>query len=439
MSELRFDGKVAIVTGAGGALGKAYALMLASRGCSVVVNDLGVPLNATGSDKSPAQMVVDKIKQMGGKAVANFDSVVDGEKIVQAAIDAFGRIDIVINNAGILRDVSFHKMTNEQWEIIHNVHLFGAYKVTRAAWPYIKDQKYGRIIMTSSAAGVYGNFGQANYSSAKLGLLGLSNTLAKEGEKLNIRCNTIAPLAGSRMTETVLPPDLVQALSPEYVAPVVCYLCHESCPSNGELFELGAGWVSKIRLQRTKGHTFPLSNFSVESVRNEWSKIVDFKQSDYPRTPQDSFAVVVENLKTANSSSPAPSSSSTSSSSPSSSSEFKSVAIFDQLNSIIKSDSKIVREVDAVLVYSINNKKIGKNITFTVDLKNGSGSVYEGTPKTPADTTFTLEDEDFVQMITQQSNPQKLFLEGKIKLKGNIGKAMTFEKALKGRAPKAKL
>lgn len=296
---LNFEGRVAIVTGAGGALGRAYALLFAKRGASVVVNDLGVPMKGESSSSAPAQKVVDEIKAFGGKAVANFDSVEHGDKIVQCALDNFGRVDIVVNNAGILRDCSFHKMSQQQWDIIQRVHLFGAYSVTRAAWPHLKKQKYGRVIMTASAAGIYGNFGQANYSAAKLGLVGFANTLAREGAKSNIHVNTIAPLAGSRLTETVMPPNLVAALKPDFVAPVVAYLCHDSCEENGGLYELGAGWVSKLRWQRTDGHCFPLANgFSAEDVAAKWSQITDFDNAHYPTSAQDSFGPIMSNLDT---------------------------------------------------------------------------------------------------------------------------------------------
>ena len=189
--------------------------------------------------------MVEEIKKMGGQAVANYDSVTDGDKIVQTAISAFGRIDILVNNAGILRDVSFAKMKDQDWDLIYDVHLKGSYKTTKAAWEHMKEQKYGRIIMVTSAAGLYGNFGQTNYSAMKLALVGFANSLAIEGAKLGIKVNTIAPLAGSRMTETIMPPDFVKALKPEFVTPLVAFLCHESTEQTGGVFEVGAGWISK--------------------------------------------------------------------------------------------------------------------------------------------------------------------------------------------------
>src|SRR6266545_3071699 len=231
--ELRFDGRVAIVTGAGNGLGRSHALLLASRGAKVVVNDLGGGMRGEGKGQSAADRVVEEIAAAGGSAVADYHSVEDGEAIVRRALDAFGRVDILVNNAGILRDVSFAKMTAEDWDLVYRVHVLGAFRVTHAAWPHMRDQKYGRIVMTASAAGIYGNFGQANYSMAKLGLVGFAGTLAIEGRKHDVHVNTIAPIAGSRLTETVLPRELVDALRPEYVSPLLVWLCHESCQETG--------------------------------------------------------------------------------------------------------------------------------------------------------------------------------------------------------------
>ncbi|XP_061135594.1 peroxisomal multifunctional enzyme type 2 [Syngnathus typhle] len=295
---LSFEGRVVLVTGAGGGLGKEYALAFAERGASVVVNDLGADTKGGGKSSAAADKVVDEIKAKGGKAVANYDSVEDGEKLVQAALDAFGRIDIVVNNAGILRDRSFVRTSDLDWDLIHRVHLRGSFLVTRAAWNHMKEQKFGRIIMTASAAGIYGNFGQANYSAAKLGLLGLSNTLAIEGRKYNIHCNTIAPVAGSRLTETVMPPDLVAALKPEYVAPMVLWLCHEQCQENGGLFEVGAGWIGKLRWERTQGCITRQSNqpMTPEAVRDQWDKVCDFTDAIKPTSVQESLQSIVNVL-----------------------------------------------------------------------------------------------------------------------------------------------
>ena len=244
---LRFDGKVAIVTGAGAGLGRAYALLLGSRGAKVVVNDLGGSVKGEGVNNKAADIVVDEIKKLGGTAVANYDSVEFGDKIVKTAVDAFGTVDIVINNAGILRDVSFMKMTDQDWDLIMKVHLKGSYSVTRAAWDIMRAKGFGRVINTGSSSGLYGSFGQVNYSAAKMAMHGLSQSLAKEGEKRNIRVNTICPLAASRMTETVLPKEVLDNIKPEYVAPLIAYLVHDSCEETGSLFEVGAGYIAKLR------------------------------------------------------------------------------------------------------------------------------------------------------------------------------------------------
>ncbi|XP_054630216.1 peroxisomal multifunctional enzyme type 2 [Dunckerocampus dactyliophorus] len=292
---LSFEGRVVLVTGAGGGLGKEYALAFAERGASVVVNDLGADTKGGGKSSAAADKVVEEIKAKGGKAVANYDSVEDGEKLIQAALDAFGRIDVVVNNAGILRDRSFARTSDLDWDLIHRVHLRGSFLVTRAAWNHMKKQKFGRIIMTASAAGIYGNFGQANYSAAKLGLLGLSNTLAIEGSKYNIHCNTIAPVAGSRLTESVMPPDLVAALKPEYVAPMVLWLCHEQCQENGGLFEVGAGWIGKLRWERTQGCITRQKNqpMTPEAVRDQWDKVCDFTDSNKMTSVQESLQSIM--------------------------------------------------------------------------------------------------------------------------------------------------
>ena len=249
MGDINFAGKVAIITGAGNGLGRQYALLLAKRGAKVVVNDLGGSVKGEGQEaaKHAADAVVDEIKAAGGQAVANKDSVEFGDKIVKTAVDAFGTVDIVINNAGILRDISFQKMAELDWDLIMKVHLKGAFSVTRAAWNIMREKNYGRIINTGSSAGIFGSFGQVNYSTAKLGLWGFTQSLAKEGAKRNIKCSCIAPLAGTRMTETVMPAEVIQALKPDYVAPFVAYLASDQVEESGALYEVGAGFIARQR------------------------------------------------------------------------------------------------------------------------------------------------------------------------------------------------
>jgi 3-hydroxyacyl-CoA dehydrogenase/3a,7a,12a-trihydroxy-5b-cholest-24-enoyl-CoA hydratase len=219
------------------------------------------------------------------------------KKIVKTAIDSFGKIDIVINNAGILRDVSFVKMKDEDWDLIHKIHVRGAYSITKAAWPYMRDQSYGRIIFVTSAAGLYGNVGQANYSSAKLALVGLANSLSLEGNSKNIIVNTIAPVAGSRMTETIMPAKVVAALKPDYVAPLVAFLCHESNTSTGGIYEVGAGFVAKVRLQRSQGAAFTIDKeLTPEVIRDGWKEVVDFTNATNPTTMNEATAAIVQRV-----------------------------------------------------------------------------------------------------------------------------------------------
>lgn len=296
--KIRFDDRVVIVTGAGGGLGRSHALAFAARGARVVVNDLGVSTFGEGGSATPAQQVVNEILAAGGEAIANYDSVLDGDKIVQTALDNFGRIDILINNAGILRDKSFHKMTEEDWDLVYNVHVKGAFKLTHAAWPHLRAQDYGRIVFTSSASGLYGNFGQANYSMAKLGLHGLAQTLALEGRSKNILVNSIAPVAGSRMTETIMPPDVVARLKPEYVSPLVLWLASEANRDNsGGVYEVGAGYMARLRWERTRGVAFALANgISVEDVANNWERINDFTDATHPASGQEAMLDMFANL-----------------------------------------------------------------------------------------------------------------------------------------------
>jgi 3-hydroxyacyl-CoA dehydrogenase/3a,7a,12a-trihydroxy-5b-cholest-24-enoyl-CoA hydratase len=298
MTELRFDGRVAIVTGAGGGLGRAHALLLASRGAKVVVNDLGGSVKGGGASSSAADKVVAEIVQAGGEAVASYDSVEDGAKIVQTAIDAFGKIEIVINNAGILRDVSFPKMTESDWDLVYRVHVLGAFRVTHAAWPYMRDAGYGRVVMTASTSGIYGNFGQSNYSMAKLGLYGFTQTLALEGKKRNILVNAIAPTAASRMTEELLPPALIEALKPELVSPMVARLVHESNEDTGGLYEVGGGYFAKLRWERTGGVLFRVGRAaSIEDVDAAWKAITTFENTDHPGSAAEALRPLIENVE----------------------------------------------------------------------------------------------------------------------------------------------
>jgi NAD(P)-dependent dehydrogenase (short-subunit alcohol dehydrogenase family) len=297
MADIGFDGKVAIITGAGGGLGRQHALLLAERGARIVVNDIGGSVSGEGSDKGPAEATASEIRDRGGEAVADTHSVSTpegGEAIVQTALDAFGRVDIVINNAGILRDKSFQNMTPDLLEPVLDVHLKGAFYVTRPAWLAMREQNYGRIVCTSSAAGILGNFGQSNYGAAKMGLVGLTRVLAIEGAKYNIKANAIAPLARTRMTEELLGP-LADRLDPELVSPLVAWLAHEDVPVSGEIFTVGGGRVARFFVGMTRGYCNP--KLTVEEVRDHFSEIRDEAGYTTPGGLPDELRAVLEILK----------------------------------------------------------------------------------------------------------------------------------------------
>lgn len=295
---IRFEDKVVIVTGAGGGLGRAHALLFARHGAKVVVNDLGGSTQGDGANSSAADRVVEEIRQAGGTAVANHDSVTDGDRIVQQALDSFGRIDVVVNNAGILRDKTFHKMEDADWDLVYRVHVEGAYKVTRAAWPHMREQNYGRVIFTASTSGIYGNFGQSNYGMAKLGLYGLTRTLALEGRKNNVLVNAIAPTGGTRMTEGLIPPQVFEQLKPELVSPLVVYLVSEQCQETSGLFEVGGGWMGKVRWERSLGVGFdPQAGFDAEDVAAQWQQICNFENAAHPADNMEALKEMMANLQ----------------------------------------------------------------------------------------------------------------------------------------------
>lgn len=321
-------------------LGRAYALYFASRGASVVVNDLGVSHTGDGGSHNAADVVVEEIRKAGGKAVANYDSVTDGQKIVDTAMKAFGRVDILINNAGILRDKSFARMTDADWDLVHAVHVKGSYSVTKAAFPIMRQQKYGRIIMTASAAGLYGNFGQANYSAGMGKIMWKYNGMINEKLCSQTRACRFQQLVGQRRrkvqhplqhhcscrclqnvrfssqplpfnphthveknvrTETVMPPEVLASLKPEFVVPVVGYLCHENTEENGGIFEAGGGFVAKLRWERSAGSVFKADEtFDPAAVAAKWGEITDFSKVEYPSSITDTdFMALLERAKAA--------------------------------------------------------------------------------------------------------------------------------------------
>ncbi|GAC1402821.1 MAG: SDR family oxidoreductase [Mycobacterium sp.] len=274
---------VIVVTGAGGGLGLEYALALAKEGASVVVNDLGGARDGTGAGHSMADEVVKEIRDNGGRAAANYDSVAEPEgagNIIKTALDEFGKVDGVVSNAGILRDGTFHKMEFASWDSVLKVHLYGGYNVIRAAWPHFRENSFGRVVVATSTSGLFGNFGQANYSAAKLGLVGLINTLAQEGAKYNIKANAVAPIAATRMTEDILPKEVLEKLTPEYVAPVVAQLCTEEVPETASIFIVGGGKVQRAALFQNEGVTFDHVP-GVDEVAAKWGEITDLSAAKH--------------------------------------------------------------------------------------------------------------------------------------------------------------
>lgn len=434
--KLNFNGRVAIVTGAGGGLGKEYALLLASRGCTVIVNDL---------EPKAADETVYKIKSSGGKAIANYNSVEDGEAIVKCAIDNFGRIDILINNAGILRDKSLLKMTDADWDIIHRVHLKGSFLITRAAWPYMRERGYGRIIMTASSAGLYGNFGQTNYAAAKMGLIGLSNTLAVEGSKYNIHSNVIIPIAASRLTADILPETLLKRLLPSYVAPVVAYLCHENCKETGGTFEASGGWVARYRLHRSRGKVFYNEDLTLESLERDWQELSSMDGGAYFNSVGEHFGAVVQSLQDAEANSPSAQSfqaelqaksaggdsndnNSNNNSNKGDEALLKSIPtsgykcdiLFNIIDYRMREEPELIEQLKAIFQYNITQN--GKHVTtWTADTKNDVAT-YNSEPRNNAkpDCVVTVDDDDFVKIMVGKLNPQRAFIMGKLNIKGNV-------------------
>ena len=275
---LRFDNRVAVITGAGGGLGRTHALLLASRGATVVVNDLGGSLDGVGGDQAAAQKVVHEIEAAGGRGLASFDDIATPEgaqRLADAALAAFGRIDVLVNNAGILRDKTLHKMAPADFEAVVRVHLLGSAWCSRAVLPAMQQQQYGRIVMTTSAAGLYGNFGQTNYAAAKLGVVGLMQALKLEAEKHGIRINTVAPVALTRMTEGLPFARLLGEAAPERVAAGVAFLASEACNFSGAVLAAGAGYFSTVRIVEGQGVHAASDEVSPEYVAANWARIDD--------------------------------------------------------------------------------------------------------------------------------------------------------------------
>jgi NAD(P)-dependent dehydrogenase (short-subunit alcohol dehydrogenase family)/acyl dehydratase/putative sterol carrier protein len=417
---IRFDGQVAIVTGAGGGLGRVYALELARRGAKVVVNDLGGGTDGRGGgERSAADRVVEEIRALGGEAAANYDSVATpagGEAMVEAALKAFGRVDIVINNAGILRDKTLAKMEPESWDGVMEVHLKGAYNVTRPAFVKMREQGYGRIVLTSSAAGLYGNFGQTNYSAAKMGLVGFMNTLKLEGEKHDIKVNTVAPIAGTRLTEGVLPPEVFEKLKPEFVAPLVLYLCSEGCLENGMIFNAGMGYFNRAAVVTGPGAFIGESGRvpTPEEIEKNWEAINGLSGAKEYANAVAAFGPILDVV----SGKQAPAGERAGGG-------MTVKEIFEGIPEAFKADR--AAGVDAVFQFEISGPGGG---SWHVTVKDQKCEVRGGRHDRPT-TTIAMGDEDFVKLIKGELNAMKAYTGGKLKVAGDLMKSQLIEKLFK--------
>ncbi|MBI5592571.1 MAG: SDR family NAD(P)-dependent oxidoreductase [Deltaproteobacteria bacterium] len=420
---IRFDGRVAVITGAGAGLGRVYALELARRGAKVVVNDLGSARDGSGQGSSaPADQVVREIQDLGGEAVANYDNVATpegGKAIIQTALDAFGTVDILINNAGILRDKSILKMEPENWQAVMDVHLNGAYHVSRPAFEVMREKGYGRILMTTSAAGLYGNFGQTNYAAAKMGLVGLMNTLKLEGGKYNIKVNTIAPLAASRLTEDVTPPELFQKMKPEFVAPLALYLCSEMCPVSGSIYNAGMGFFNRAAVVTGPGmtlgnaKTFPtvediIANIEAISTLEGGKEYLHLNDQvgdacSALLTPQKAIGPKSAHKEAAKG--------------------FETAsAVFEAMPAAFKPDA--ASGVNVVFQYIISGANGGD---WSCTIRDQSCVVAPGRHDAPT-CTLKIADADFLDMMNGKLKPMQAYTSGKLKIEGDIMKSQLIEK-----------
>ncbi len=418
--EIRFDGRVAIVTGAGAGLGRAYALELGRRGAKVVVNDFGGARDGSGTGAAgPADKVVEEIKALGGEAVANYDNVATSEgggSIVKTALDAFGKVDILINNAGILRDKGLLKMEPENWAAVLAVHLNGAYNVTRPAFAAMRENGFGRIVMTTSAAGLYGNFGQTNYSSAKLGLVGFMNTLKAEGAKYGIKVNTVAPIAASRLTEDVMPPEMFQKMSPDYVAGLTLFLCSEECQDTGSIFNVGAGFYSRAAVMTGPGIQLGDAGHvpTPEDIRDNWEKVNSMAGAK--NYPDLNSAIMTFLMPPAAPGAEAPKGGG---------SGLDVKGVFEKMPSAFNAAAAAGKDV--VFQFNISGPTGGE---WFVTVKDGACTVATGKASS-ATTTIGMADADFVDLITGKLDGMKAFSAGKLKISGDMMKSQLIGKLFK--------
>ncbi len=419
MGGIRLDDRVAVVTGAGAGLGRVYALELAKRGAKVVVNDLGGARDGSGEGSArAADTVVEEIKTLGGEAVANYDSVSTpegGEAIVNTAVKAFGRVDVLINNAGILRDRTLAKMEPQDWESVMAVHLDGAYNVTRPAFLKMREQGYGRIIVTTSAAGLYGNFGQTNYSAAKLGLVGFMNTLKLEGGKHDVKINAVAPVAATRLTEDILPPDMLEKLKPEAVIPLVVYLCSDRCPVNGAIYNAGMGYFSRAAVVTGPsvlvgdGHSVP----TPEDIADRMARITSLENAVELANTTEAIGAILQPILVGEEPKPEPKKGPTVG------------QVFEHMPGAFRADR--AAGLDVVFQYRISGPGGGD---WYVAVKDGRCEVRQGEHAGPT-TTIMMSEEDFLSLIQGKLNAMQAFTSGRLKIQGDLMKSQLIEKLFK--------
>ncbi len=430
-AEIRFDGRVAIVTGAGRGLGRAYALELARRGAKVVVNDPGVARDGSGEiSHNVADEVVAEIRAAGGEAVASYDSVTSpeaGERIVQTALDAFGRVDILIHNAGILRDKTFANMTPDMWDAVLSVHLDGAYNVARPAFLAMRQQGYGRIVFTTSAAGLFGNFGQTNYAAAKMGLVGLMNALKLEGEKYGIRVNTVAPLATTRLTEDVFPPEVQEQLKVDFVVPLVLYLCSDKCTDTGLILNAGGGVYGRAAVLSTPGVRLGDGGRipTVEDIRKNWKRIDSLEGAKpYPNANAQIMDMLAPPAPAPAAPAPtAPAAPATPVAPAAPAGVPSTVAeVFARMPEFFRPEK--AAGVDVVFQFRISGPGGGD---WYVVVRDQTCSVSAGVHEKPT-TTLKMADEDFLALIAGKLPAMQAFTSGKLKIEGDLMKSQLIQK-----------
>ena len=426
--EIRFDGRVAVITGAGGGLGRVYALELAKRGAKIVVNDFGGARDGAGEGSAtPAQKVVEEIKAAGGEAVANYDNVATpegGEKIVKAALDAYGTVDILINNAGILRDKSILKMEPETWKAVLDVHLHGAFHVTKPAFAVMKEKGYGRIIMTTSAAGLYGNFGQTNYSSAKMGLVGFMNTLKLEGAKYDIKVNTVAPVAASRLMADIIPPDLLEKMKPEFVAPLVLYLCSEKCPVTGRIYNAGVGFYNRAAVMTSPGTVIGDGKKvpTVEEVGAAWERIMSLKGAKELGQLND----LMGDMLAAFAKKPEPAAPAAQAEAKAAGGGIASVKeVFEKMPSAFRPEK--AAGVSVVFQYAISGAGGGE---WFAEVREGTCRVEAGKHAAPT-CTLSIASGDFLDLMNGKLPAMQAYTSGKLKIGGDLMKSQLIGKLFK--------